>query len=94
MAGVEWVGMGRLISQFLGHVLPGVVRPLHALWNQMVGFLFLVLALAPMPQAIHYMRHFQEDPEIFRIVLSFIFFAVIGSFGVASFLRARKISRS
>jgi hypothetical protein len=86
--------MGRLISQFLGHVLPNVVKPLHALWNQMVGFLFIVLAIWPIPSAVGYIRHFQEDPDnLVRIILSLVFAAVMGSFGIASFLRARKISR-
>jgi hypothetical protein len=87
--------MGRMISQFFGHVLPGIIRPLHTLWNQMIGFLFIVLAVWPIPSAIHYIRHFQEDPDnLVRIVLSFAFAAAMGSFGIASFLRARKISRS
>ena len=72
-----------------------VVCQLHTLWNQMIGFLFVVLALWPIPSAIHYIRHFQENPDSFvRIVLSLVFAAVMGSFGIASFLRARKISRS
>ena len=36
--------MGELISKFLRHVVPGVVRPLHALWNEVIGFLFIVIA--------------------------------------------------
>ena len=87
--------MVRMINQFLGHVWPGVVRPLHSLWNQMIGFLFIVLALWPIPSAIHYIRHFQEDSDnLVRIVLSFAFAGVMGYFGIVSFLRARKISRS
>ena len=34
--------MGTLVSKFLSHVMPGIVRPLHALWNEVIGFLFLV----------------------------------------------------
>ena len=87
--------MGRLISQFLGHVLPGVVRPLHVLWNQVIGSVFVVLALSAVPSTIRYIREFDGDgASIFRAVLSASFAAIMAFFGIASFLRARKISRS
>jgi hypothetical protein len=41
------------------------------------------------------MRSFEGDIEgLFRIVLPALFGLVMGYFGVSSFLRARKISRS
>jgi hypothetical protein len=87
--------MGKMISSFLGHVLPGVVRPLHVLWNQVIGFVFVVLALWAVPSAIRYVREFDGDTEsIFRVGLSVSFSALMAYFGIASFLRARKISRS
>jgi hypothetical protein len=87
--------MGRLISKFLHHVLPGVVRPLHVLWNEIIGFLFLVLAGLAVPSLIRTVRAFAGDAEgLFRIVLTVLFSLVMVYFGVASFLKARKISRS
>jgi hypothetical protein len=92
---LRWVSMGRLISKFLHHVLPGVVRPLHVLWNEIIGFLFLVLAAMAVPSLIRTVRAFEGDAEgLFRIVLTVLFALVMVYFGVASFLRARKISRS
>jgi hypothetical protein len=92
---LRWVAMGRLISKFLQHVLPGVVRPLHVLWNEIIGFLFLVLAGLAVPSLIRTVRAFEKDAEgLFRIVLTVLFALVMVYFGVASFLRARKISRS
>jgi hypothetical protein len=86
--------MGRLIQRFLAHVLPGVVRPLRALWNQMVGLLFLLLASAPIPSLVRYLRNFQGDSDtLFRIVLSIIFAGLMAYFGITSLLRARRISR-
>jgi hypothetical protein len=82
--------MGRLISKFLHHVLPGVVRPLHVLWNEIIGFLFLVLAALAVPSLIRTVA----AEGLFRIVLTVLFALVMVYFGVASFLRARKISRS
>ena len=87
--------MGQLISKFLSHVLPGVVRPLHALWNEVIGFLFIVFAVVAGFYLIRALRGFEGDIEgLFRIVLPALFGLVMGYFGVSSFLRARKISRS
>ena len=87
--------MGRLIRRFVEHVLPGVMRPLHALWNQVIGFIFIVLALWATPSAIRYVREFDGDAgDVFRIGLAIGFTALMMYFGIASFLRARKISRS
>lgn len=87
--------MGKMVSRFLAHVLPNVVRPLQALWNQMIGFLFLVLAVSPIPSAIKAMRHYNGDSDnLFRLILSFSFAALMAYFGITSLWRARKISRS
>jgi hypothetical protein len=87
--------MGELISKFLRHVVPGVIRPLHALWNEVIGFLFIVIAVVAGFYVIRAVRNFEGDIEsLFRIVLPALFGLVMGYFGVTSFLRARKITRS
>ncbi len=86
--------MGRLISRFLWHVVPQVIRPLRALWNQLIGFIFLLLALSGTGSAIIILRHSKGDGEdMGRIVVSFLFAAIMAFFSITSFLRARKISR-
>ena len=87
--------MGELISKFLRHVLPGVIRPLHALWNEVIGFLFIVFTVVAGFYVVRAVRNFDGDVEgLFRIVLPALFGLVMGYFGVSSFLRARKITRS
>lgn len=87
--------MGRMIRKFLGHVLPGVMRPLRILWNEVIGFLFIVLAVWAVPSAIRNVRQFDGDADsFFRVILSFGFAGIMAYFGITSFLRARKISRS
>ena len=84
-----------MISKFLGYVLPGVVRPLHVLWNEIIGFLFLVLAFMAVPSLIRTIRSFEGNAEdFFRIILTIMFSLVMVYFGISSFLKARKISRS
>ena len=87
--------MGQLISKFMHHVVPGVIRPLHALWNEVIGFLFIVFAVIAAFYVIRAVRNFDGDVEsLVHIVLPALFGLVMGYFGVSSFLRARKISRS
>ncbi len=87
--------MFSLARQFLSHVIPGVIRPLRTLWNEVIGFVFLVLAVWSIPSAVRAAREFDGDLEsVFRVGLTFLFALLMGGFAVSSFLRARKISRS
>jgi hypothetical protein len=87
--------MPRFVQEFIRHVLPGILKPLRALWNEIIGFVFLCLALVPLPSALRKWRQFNETgEELFQVAISFLFIILMGSFGIHSFLRARKISRS
>ncbi len=82
-------------KQFLSHVLPGVLRPIRILWNEMIGFLFICLGLIPLFQAYKAYRAFEagsEGPGRLLTILGFC--AIMLYFGVGSFLRARRISRT
>ena len=84
-----------MIKKFFHHVLPGVIKPMRVLWNEIIGFVFLAFAAWTMPSAYRHIRDFNGDGDsLFRIVLSGLFSAMMLFFGVTSFLRARKISRS
>ncbi len=83
--------MFALAKKFLVHVMPGVVRPIHILWNQVIGFFFLVLALLPVPSAV---RAWGKDGSGPRLALTIPFVVLMAWFGVTSFLKARKISKS
>jgi uncharacterized membrane protein len=89
---MRWIAR---VSQFIAHVLPGVIRPLRVLWNQVVGFLFLVLAAWAVPRTVHTVREFDGNPEgVFRLLLSVVFVTLMTAFGLYSFWRARKAHRS
>lgn len=82
-------------ERFVKAVVPGIIKPLRALWNEMIGFVFIVFAVVSGASAIRGWRSFDGSSEtIMRIVLSGFFALMMGYFGVTSFLRARKISRS
>ncbi len=84
--------MLRTGRKFFQHVIPGIVKPLHVLWNEVIGFLFLVLATFIVVATLRRTAH---DPEGFwPMVVGVGFGLVLGAFGLSSFLRARRISRS
>jgi hypothetical protein len=77
-------------KRFLGHVVPGIIKPVHILWNQVIGFFFIVLALMPVPSAI---RSWGDEGSGPRLALTIPFVLLMGWFGISSFWRARKISK-
>lgn len=82
--------MFSLAGKFLRFVLPGVIRPMRVLWNQFIGFLFLVLSVTIVTGAIR--RNGDRGTPV--LVAAIIFAAFLAYFGVTSFLRARRISRA
>jgi hypothetical protein len=87
--------MPRFVQEFVRHVLPGIIKPLRALWNEIIGFVFVCLALLPLPRTINQWRQFNETGEgLSRVAISLCFIVMMGTFGIHSFLRARKITRS
>jgi hypothetical protein len=86
---------GGMINRFLGHVLPGIIRPMHALWNEVIGFIFIVLAVWAAPSAWRNIRLVNGNSEsFFKAAISVGFALLMAYFGISSFLKARKISRS
>jgi uncharacterized membrane protein len=84
-----------LAGRFLQHVVPSVVRPIHALWNEVIGFLFIVLAIVAVPSTWRKVKIAADDPAgLFFAVISVGFVLLMAYFGVSSFRKARKISRS
>jgi hypothetical protein len=78
-------------KKFIDHVMPGVIRPIHVLWNQVIGFFFIVLAMLPISYIIKDWSKAGSGP---RLALYIVFSVVMAAFAVHSFLKARKISKS
>jgi hypothetical protein len=75
---------------FFRHVIPGVVKPIHSLWNQVIGFLFVCMGTIFGFAALRY----QNKGDGFRFVVAGVCSLMMLWFGCTSFWRARKISRS
>lgn len=85
----------RLAAQFIKHVVPGVIKPVRVLWNEIIGFLFLVLAVFVSLSSYRRAQNFGGDlGELLLLIAYFGFAALLGYYGVSSFWKARKISRS
>ncbi len=92
----------RIVNQgyeLIHHLLPVVLRPARTLWHEIIGFLFLVLAAWPIPSGIRTIRELDAGKDssaklIFTLILTVVFVTIMAGYGVSSFRRARKISRS
>lgn len=83
--------------RFLGFVVPAVLKPARTLWHQVLGFVFVSMAIVFFFSGLRTIGQFHGNPSasgIFRLVLLVLGVALLGGYGVSSFLRARKISRS
>jgi hypothetical protein len=85
---------------FLKHIVPAIVKPIHALWNEVIGFLFLSFATVFGFRTVGYARQLQRATEatssayLLRVVMAGSCTLLLTWYGVSSFRRARKISRS
>src|SRR4051794_1697513 len=85
----------RLVAQFIKHVVPGIIKPLMVLWNEVIGFVFIVLATFIAFSTYRRAQRFTGDTGgLLILVVSFTFAALLAVYGFSSFRKARKISRS
>ncbi len=85
---------------FIKHVVPAVIKPARTLWNEFIGFVFLcfgiIFGFKTVRLAVDYVRPGPEDgiAELIRLAIAGSCTLLMLWFGVTSFWRARKISRS
>ncbi len=86
--------------QFLSHVVPAVLKPARAIWNQFIGFIFMVFSVIfgfkTARLAMEFTKADQQEAggALMRLGVAGFCTAVMLYFGLGSLLRARKISRS
>ena len=82
-------------KQFAQHVVPAVVRPARVIWNQALGLVFLLFALLFFGNAARYYSRLNTEAQSpIGFVFSIFLALVMAFFGVHSFLKARRISRT
>jgi hypothetical protein len=77
-------------GKFVKHVLPAAVKPVHSLWHEVLGFIFLAVAAIAAWKVAR--NSSTMGPGRLAIIIPFI--VVLAGYGVSSFLKARRISRS
>ncbi len=81
--------------QFMTHVVPAVLKPARTLWHEVIGFLFLAMAVIIAGSSVRILRQFTGSPgDIIRLAMAGFCVCLLAGYGISSFLRARKISRS
>jgi len=81
-------------GKFRTAFLPAL-KPLRILWNEVVGFLFIVMGIIALPSVWRTFRQFETgEASILRVLMPLALAALLLYFGISSFWRARRISKS
>ena len=84
----------RNVGRWKSHLAP-VLKPLRVLWNEVVGFLFIVMGIIAAPSVWRNFKQFETgEVSIIRVLMPLLLAALLVYFGVTSFWKARKISKS
>lgn len=84
-----------MAQKFFHAVAPGILKPLRTLWNEMMAFAFFAGAILFGSAA--YREHLkvqQDKSSVWLVLLPGFACAVFLFFGVQSYFKARKISKS
>jgi hypothetical protein len=81
---------GRVGGEFIKHVLPAILKPARSLWNEVIGFIFLSMGAIFGARTVG----FAMNGDFWRVLLMGTGAAVMLWFGITSFVKARRISRS
>jgi hypothetical protein len=80
---------------FARHVVPATIKPARTLWNEMIGFVFLVFAAAFGFSALQAAIHFDGSPgNLVKLIFAGIVTLIMAFYSFTSFRKARRISRS
>lgn len=80
---------------FVRHVVPATVKPARTLWNEVVGFIFLVFASAFGFSAVRSAMDFDgQTGSLIKLVFASIVTVIMAFYGIVSFRKARRIARS
>jgi hypothetical protein len=87
--------MWSLTKKLYNSVMPGILKPLRTLWNEMMAFAFM--AGAVLFGSAAYREHLkveQDRSSVWLVLLPGFACVVFIIFGLQSFFKARKISKS
>jgi hypothetical protein len=85
-----WVPTAKNSGRLVKHVVPAAVKPLHSLWHEILAFLFLCAAVV----AAFRLWQDRAHMPIVELLVTGLFAIVTLGYGISSYLKARRISRS
>ena len=65
-------------------------RILHRLWLEVIGAVFLALAIFAVPSVLHEWRAYQDGASVLHLLAVLFFLVMMASFGVYSFVKSRR----
>jgi hypothetical protein len=86
--------------EFVRHIVPAVLKPARTLWHEIIGFVFICFAVVFGFRAVRLYLDFSRgagdaaNADFVRFLIATFCTLLMLYFGVTSFLRARRISRS
>lgn len=86
----QWAPTAKQSGSFLKHVMPAVVKPIHSLWHEILAFLFLAVA----GLCAWKIWRTADTARVGETVLVSIFAIVMAAYGISSYRKSRRISRS
>ena len=82
------------VKQVIRHVLPAIMKPLRVLWNELIAFIFVLLAVVIGFNTWRNFNQGQNSGNPMLLLMGGGFALMLLYFGVSSYMRARRISRS
>lgn len=83
------------VKAFVGTAVPGIIKPLRVLWNEMIAFVFAIFAIVLGFQVAKDVAQFDGSAnKLGKLAFLGIFALVMAGYAVQSFFRSKKISRS
>jgi hypothetical protein len=80
---------------FTRHVVPATIKPARTLWNEVIGFIFLLFAAGFGFAAVQAGMNFKGDTgELIKLIFAGIVTVIMAFYGIVSFRKAKRISRS
>ena len=78
----------RTAGMFTKHVVGSTVKPLHTLWHEVLGFIFLAFS------GLGAWKLFSSEKklELPQFLIAVIFIGVVGAYGASSVMKARRIA--
>lgn len=79
----------RTAGMFTKHVVGSTVRPVHTLWHEVIGFIFMAFACIG-AWKLYSSPNKLEPPQFF---IALIFIIVVAAYGLSSVRKARQLAK-